>query len=177
MSNMTRQTMCDRLKMRGDLTIHVRNAKTGRIIRTIHEQNVITDEAGNVMRTLLAQRATDFSPGYYALGSMRFGTNNTIPTRADTILGSEVVSARKQLLDTDKSNGSAGELELKATLLPADANGNTLREVAMFTTGASWNGNVGPTDGLWMFNRQIHAPVEKSIAITLEYNWAIQFTV
>ena len=165
------------IKMRGILTIHVKNAKNGAILRTIHKQNVITDDAGNVMRSLIAQRATDHAAAYLALGSMRFGTSSTTPLRSQTDLLAEVSSARKELEDMDKQNGSAGEIQFIATLQSADANGNTLREVGLFTTGTAWDGAQNPANGLYMFARQIHAPIEKTVALTLEYNWAIQFTV
>jgi len=164
-----------RLKTVGTLVIRVREAGSGRLIKTLAKRNTITYNAGDIVRAMLAQRATDPAAGNYALGSMRFGTSATAPTRYDTDLLAEVGSTRQRLIDAKKVDGVTGELTLQATLGTSEGNGNTLQEAALFTLGAAnWDDPVGGT--LLMFSRQVHAAVAKTVAITLDYNWTLQFT-
>lgn len=162
------------VRMVGTLTIHVRDTKTGRILRTLTKRNTITYNAGNVMRALIAQRGTDFSATALQMGSMRFGTNNTSPTRSDLDLLGEDTAIRKQLLDVNKLNGVTGEISFQATLLAADGNGNTFCEAGLFTKGTVWDADVGSS--LMMFARQIHGDIAKTSGLELDYNWTIQFT-
>jgi hypothetical protein len=164
-----------RLKMKGTLTIHVKDCR-GRILRTIIKRNTITYDAGDVVRALLAQRSSDADPDENQLGSMRFGTSTTTPTRYDTDLIEEVVAVRKELTDAKKVNGISGELTLQATLGTGEANGlaKPLAEAALCTKGTSWNDNIGGS--LKMFSRQCHAPITKNSAISLDYSWTLQFT-
>jgi hypothetical protein len=161
-----------KVKLRGILTVRVRDASTGRVIRTVIKKNTITYNGGNNVRALLAQRATDDPPAQLAFGSMRFGRSTTAPNRNDVDLLDEVVTVRKQLQDSDKVNGIDGELTLQATLGSGDGNGNTFTEAGLFSTGPAWNGNVGSS--LRIFSRQLHAAIAKNSAIVLDYSWTIQ---
>ena len=155
--------------------IEVRTAKRRRLIRRIIKRNVITFSAGNIVRALTAQRATDPAPAEFRLGSMRFGINNTPPQRSDTDLVGEVVSVRKELIDALKTDGLSGELTLSATLASGDGNGNSFQEAGLFTYGpGSFDANVG--GNLQCFARQIHAPLAKSVAVVFDYTWTLQFT-
>lgn len=164
------------MRMKGTLVIHVRDAKTDRVLRTVHKRNTITFDAGDIVRSLLAQRTppADPAPAEYSLGSMRFGTSTTTPTRFDTDIISEVTSARKELTDAKKTNGVQGEISLQATLGTSDANGYTLTEAGLFTRSTTWNNAVGGS--LLMFARQVHAAISKTSSISLDYTWTLQFT-
>lgn len=159
----------------GNITVRVRDVKTGRILRTVSKRNTITYDAGNVVRALLAQRATDSAASAYSLGSMRFGTSSVAATRADTDLIAEVSAVRKELTDGVKLDGATGELVVQATLASGDGNGNTFQEAGLFTLGTgTYNDPVGTP--LLMFARQVHAPLAKTVGIALDYEWALQFT-
>jgi len=164
------------MRIQGTLVIHVRDGASQRVLRTIYKRNTITFDAGDIVRSLLAQRTppSDPAPLEYSLGSMRFGTSTVAPTRFDTGLIAEVPAARKELTDLKKVNGIQGEMSLQATLGTADAVGSTLSEAGLFTRGTVWDNAVGGS--LLMFARQIHAPVTKSAFISLDYNWTLQFT-
>ena len=168
-------SLLSRMRMVGVLTIHVRDAKTNRVLRTIVKRNTITFAAGDIVRALLSQRATDDTAAELQLGSMRFGTSATSPTRYDTDLLGEVSTVRRELSDAKKVNGVTGELSLRATIEATAGNGNTYREAGLFTKGVSWNGAVAGS--LQCFARQVHAAIEKTGSIALEYNWTLQFTV
>jgi hypothetical protein len=161
--------------MIGTLTIHVRDVRTGRVIRVWKKRNTITYDAGDVVRDLLAQRATDYAPAELQLGSMRFGTNATAATRGDTNLLNEIASVRRQLTDLHKLSGGVGEISLHATMEGSAGNGYTYREAGLFTKGTVWNADVGGS--LQMFSRQVHPTIEKTAAVALEYDWTLQFTV
>jgi hypothetical protein len=163
-----------RFKMNGVLTIHVREGNQGRVLRTITKRNTITFDAGDVLRALLAQRAADDAAVDLQMGSMRFGTNSTTPTRYDTNLYTEITGVRKQFLDSNKVSGVSGEISFTATMAVGEGNGNTYQEAGLFTRGATWNDPVGGS--LMMFSRQIHAAIQKTAAVSLEYTWTIQFT-
>lgn len=164
-----------RMQMRGILTVHVRDAKTDAILRTITKLNTITYDAGDIVRALLCQRATDAAPEELQLGSMRFGISNVAATRYDTNLLGEITAVRRQLVDDKKVNGGSGELSLRATMESSAGNGYTYQEVGLFTLGTTWDADVG--GNLQCFARQVHAEIPKSSAIALEYNWVLQFTV
>lgn len=168
-------SLLSRLRMHGTLTIHVRDAKTRRVLRTIVKRNTITFAAGDIVRALLAQRTTDDDPAELQLGSMRFGTSNTAATRYDVDLLAEVSSVRRELTDSEKISGVTGEISLRATMEASAGNGNTYREAGLFTRGTAWNGAVAGS--LQCFARQVHASIEKTGSISLEYNWTLQFTV
>lgn len=169
------KSLLSRLRIRGILTIHVRDAKTNRVLRTIVKRNTITFAAGDIVRALLAQRSTDDPVAELQLGSMRFGTSSTAPTRYDTDLLGEVSTVRRELTDAKKVNGVTGEISLRATMEASAGNGNTYREAGLFTKGVTWNGAVAGS--LQCFSRQVHAAIEKTASIALEYNWTLQFTV
>lgn len=164
-----------RMRMVGTLTIHVRDADTGRVLRTVQKRNTITFDAGDIVRSLLAQRATDPAPAEYSFGSMRFGTSATAPTRSQTDLITEISAVRKELLDGQKTDGVSGEITLDATLASGDGNGNTFQEAGVFTLGAGVY-SANPGGSLKMFSRQIHSGLAKTAMVVFDYNWTFQFT-
>lgn len=175
MQNSFGSSFVSRMRMIGTLTIRVRDVRTGRVIRVWKKRNTITYDAGDIVRDLLAQRATDYAPAELKLGSMRFGTNATTPTRGDTNLLNEIASVRRELTDLHKLNGGVGEISLHATMEGSAGNGYTYREAGLFTKGVTWNADVGGS--LQMFTRQMHPSIEKTSAVALEYDWKLQFTV
>lgn len=175
MQTIQAKSFLSRMRMHGTLTIHVRDAETNKVLRTIVKRNTITFSAGDVVRALLAQRSTDDPVAELQLGSMRFGTSNTSPTRYDTDLLGEVSTVRRELTDAKKVNGVTGEISFRATMESSAGNGNTYREAGLFTKGVSWSGAVAGSLQCWA--RQVHASIEKTASIALEYNWTLQFTV
>ena len=162
-------------RMIGTLTIRVRDARTRRLLRTWSKRNTITYAAGDIVRSLMAQRATDPAPAQYQFGSMRFGTDSTPADRSQTDLISEVVGIRRELNDAAKVDGINGEITLEATLEAGDGNGEIYREAGIFTLGAgAYDANQGGT--LQMFARQVHPPLTKSSAIIFDFSWTFQFT-
>jgi len=169
----------DGIPMRGDLTIVVRDAKSGKERKRIEIRNKITFLAADVLVELLAQRATDPAASANTIFSMRMGTSNTAASRADTNLGAYIIG--KELADVDKVTGVPGELQFSSTLEAVDANGNTLQEAGLFTAGDAVTPTPSDTPGVAagdprMFARQTHPAIIKTVAITVEYSWRIAFT-
>jgi hypothetical protein len=170
----------DGIPMRGDLCVIVRDAATGTRLRRFEIRNKITFGAADVLVELLAQRElTDPEPRAGQIYSLRMGTSNTPASRADTNLGAFAIG--KRLGVVDKITGIPGELQFVATLEAGDANGLTLQEAGLFTRGArdaaSETDAPGATPGdVRMFARQVHPPIPKTPAITLEYSWRLAFT-
>lgn len=164
-----------RVKLSGILQIKVIEVKSNKLLRRIIKRNTITFDAGDILRDLLAQRATDYSASQLKLGSMRFGTDGTVPTRSDTDLLGEITAARYQFQDVDKVNGISGELTVSATMGSGVGNGYTYQEAGLFTNGAVWNDNVGGSTKC--YSRQVHSSIAKTSSLSLEYAWTLQFTV
>lgn len=166
-----------RISMRGDLSVTVRDSLTNEIVWRHEIRNKITFLAADALVEMLAQRATDPTPDKQSIYSMRMGSSNTPASRADTNLGAFVIG--KVLNDVDKVTGVPGELEFSATLSSAEGNGSTLQEAGLFTKGttpsASNAPGIGPGDTR-LFARQIHPPVPKTSAISIEYSWRIAFS-
>ncbi len=167
------------IPMKGHLRVTVRDAVTGKRLRRIEIRNKITFLAADVLVELVAQRVADPAPSADRIFSMRMGTGNSPASRADTNLGAPVIG--KQLDDVNKITGVPGELEFTATLEQGDANGSTLQEAGLFTAGDA--GSPDPMDtpnttpgSPRLFARQIHPPIPKSGAISVDYSWRIAFT-
>ena len=166
--------------MNGHLEIVRRDAQTGEVLNTWSKKNLITFFGPDAVVRLLAPNV--------ALGvnvqqenqikSMRFGTDNTTPTRADTDLTAEAVVAsdpvRIQLFDANRLVG-AGNVEFVATLDSATGNGVTYREAALFTRGD--DDDPLATNGAQPFARQVFPDQEKTAAVELEFRWRITLSV
>lgn len=164
-----------RLSADGVLTVRLRSAEDGRILRTIIKQNTIVDSARTAVFGLLLQRATDPAASELQLGSMRFGRSGIAAATTDINLIEEVSDIRKQLVDANKINNGLS-ITLQATVEAGEGNGYTYREAGLFTRGGGlWNANVGSS--LMMFARQVHAGIEKTDSFALDYNWTIQFSL
>lgn len=176
---MGQESLNDGIFMRGILCVTTRDAVTGEQLRRVEIRNKITFLAGDTLVEQWAQRTTDPDPTYQKIFSMRMGTSNTPASRSDTALGAEAFGY--ELLDVDKITTVQGEIEFQAYLGAGDANGNTLQEAGLFTMGNA--PTPSPTDvpgtspgAVRMVARQVHPPIPKTAAITVEYSWRVAFT-
>lgn len=153
------------IPLRGDLTVRMRDAATGRVIRTYDIRNTVTYIGMGVMVNLISQRAIDTAPAQFKIATLKVGTGTTPPVRGDSAL----VDASPFSLaigDGDKDPNTIGpyELVISVTLGSGDANGKLLAEAGLFTAGGQ------------MFARQVHPAIQKQAAIAIDYNWRIAFT-
>ncbi len=167
----------DGIPMMGTISLWIRDAKTGLVLRRQTIRNKITYLAADVLVELIAQRTTDPVPARGLVYSMRMGSSNTPAARSDTNLGAFVIG--KQLADVNKVTGAPGEITFTASLAAGDANGNTLREAGLFTAGAapSTSDAPGTSPGTTrLIARQVYPDVPKTGAIVVDYSWTIAFT-
>ncbi len=95
------------------------------------------------------------------------GIASTAATSSDTSLGSEVYpygSQRAEISYKTKSNPKKVVYHL--SILPAQANGESLKEVAIF------NAAIGGTMG----NRQVHNSIDKTSSFELVYQITIELS-
>jgi hypothetical protein len=171
------------LPMMGTISMVIRDAHTRKVRKRITIRNKITYLAADILVELIAQRATDPAPGFGQIYSMRMGSSNTAAARSDTNLGAFVIG--KVIGDVGKVTGAPGEIKFIATLDTGDANGSTLREAGLFTSGdpgisvgaPSASNTPGVAAGATrLFARQVYPDIPKTPAIVVDYSWTIAFT-
>lgn len=153
------------IPMRGDLTVRVRDASTGRVIRNYEIRNTVTYTGMGVVVNLITQRAIDTAPDQFKIASIKVGIGTTPPVRGDTSL----VDPAPFVIPVDDVNKSPNisgpyELRVSVTLGSGDANGKLLAEAGLFTSGGQ------------LFARQVHPAIQKEAAIAVDYDWRISFT-
>lgn len=176
---MSKTLVADKSLLRGDLAIFRRDAASGKVLSQWEKKNTIVYGAGTALTRLIAPNA--------ALGvnvqaesqvkSMRFGTSNTAPQKADTALAAEAVSAgvplRVMLTDADRVHG-VGMVEFVALIDSLTGNGITFREAGLFTRGTLDDPQT--TTGALLYARQVFPDQPKTSLVELEFRWRITFT-
>jgi hypothetical protein len=159
--------LASQIPIRGDLTVSVRDVKSGRRLRRMEIRNTVTYLGMASLVQLLAQRSADPLPTTFKINELWVGEGNTPPTRGDTALADPLGFAFKvPVTDANKILSLTGPFELRiaATLGASSANGKFLREAALYTAVPS------------IFARQIHPQIEKTSAIAVDYDWRLSFT-
>ncbi len=169
--------LVSRIKMRGDLEIYRRCARTGALLDVWAKKNTITYVAGDTLVALLAPNALGTGGAQITnqLKSMRFGTSSLAPNRTDVALAAEHTAARQQLLDANRLIGASGSVTFVTTLDASTGNGVTYREAGLFTRGDA--DDPATSSGAKLFARQVFPDQAKSAAIELEFRWRLTFTV
>jgi hypothetical protein len=126
-------------------------------------KNLIVDSGLSGIVTVLAQTT---APGTdYAVTILRAGDSNIAPATTQTGLqGTQVGPDKAFSVVTIDSGGVPGLLEFETFLATTEGNGQVIREVGLFFT----NGN--------MLSRQVIGEISKTSAITVKFNWRIQFS-
>jgi len=147
--------------LRGELTVTVRDARTGEVTFSQTIKNTITYDGMLGVLRLLGQDGVTLTD--YQVASIRVGEGLTPPDREDVGLVAPVFT---MLLNADNRSLSVAtrELVVSATLGVGDANGHTLTEAAWFYA----NGTMG--------GRQLTVPVPKTNGITATYTWRLGVT-
>jgi hypothetical protein len=170
--------------LRGRLTIRVRDAKSGRRLYEHVIKNMIVNRGfGNVILLLgqTTESGADLNPLVTTLPSLRItrlrvGEDATAPTRDQTVMAPGYVELTPHVQTYTDSVRDGTELEpyelvASATLESVTpANGKTLREASLFTTGLPVP-TVDPESQPRMIARQIHPAVTKTLGISIEYEW------
>ena len=138
----------------GQLTTTVRDAATGRIIREVTNDNIVTDD-GLVHMSEILGGLLDF------MTHMAVGTGVVLPSASDSALDTEVF---RNLIA--RRVPTTANLRMQMFLGTGDANGFTLSEAGIF------NAATGGT----MFSRVLISPtIAKTGAITVTLTWDFTF--
>jgi hypothetical protein len=162
--------MADGIHVRGDLTVTLRDTRTGQVVSTHTVRNKIVSVGVEGLVAMLAQNSgTDAAN--YQLTRLEIGTGTTAAAAGNIALQT-ARSPRKYIVLDDSARTEAGnQLTITAVVQDTDA---SLNGVAVSEAGL-W---MGPTEeSQTLFARQVHAPVTKLPNQALEYRWVIQFTV
>lgn len=143
------------IRITGRVIAQVRDAKTGKVLKTVRSKNLVVTSGLNLIGDLLKED-TAVGLNYFAVG-----TDNTAVVAGDTALGAEVY--RGEI--TTQSRGSA-TLTVTLFLPTTAANGSSLVEIGLFTVDS---GGV-------MFSRTVHSAITKTATVTVTYTWTFTFT-
>lgn len=136
-----------------NVTIEVRDAASGRLLRRERQHNLVTLAGRNLIRDFLNGTASSGTISHLAVG-----TGTAAPTANDTALGTEVFRDA-----VTKRTPDAGKLQVQYYLASTAANGSNLTE-AMLTTAAS---------GGLCFARVTFQAIAKTASITMTFTWDV----
>jgi hypothetical protein len=145
--------MNDAVGLDCNVTIEVREATTGRLLRTQRRHNLVTLAGRNLLRDALKGVS---SP--YTLTHLAVGTGTDAAASGDTTLQTEVF---RDVLT--KTTSDAGKLTAQYYLSSTSANGSTLTEAGLLTAAS----------GGTLFARVTFAGIEKSASLTVTFIWDI----
>ena len=161
--------MADGIHVRGDLTVTLRDKRTGEVVVTHTVRNKIVNNGVAGLVYLLAQNSGTTATNYQ-IQRLEVGTGGASATAGDTALQTPRPS-RKYIPLTDADRTTVGNvLTITAVIEDTDAE---LNNVALQEAGL-W---MGPVGSQVLFARQSHAAVTKLANQAIEYRWVIQFTV
>jgi len=146
-------TMREKMNIKGKVKLTTRDAKTGEIIETRENNNLVVT-AGRQETADLWRGAAATAFGYTAVG-----TDNTAPVVGDTTLGTELI---RKAWTSDTRSGTT--VTTSTTYGTTEANG-TLYEAGQFNAAAAGD----------MFNRVTFAALTKNNTMTLTVDFEITF--
>jgi hypothetical protein len=161
-----RVELANSFHVRGDLCITARCARTGQALQRIQIRNLIVNAGLGLLPQLLAQ-VTGGDVSGWRIKYLHAGEGATPPVPEDLAL--EDTNPVELVLADDTTNKMARttppcELRILVTLDDTHGNDKTLREAGLVTENGT------------LFARQIHAPLTKTAAILVDYDWRIAFT-
>jgi hypothetical protein len=161
--------MADGIHVRGDLTVTLRDTRTGQVVSTHTVRNKIVTTGVTALVRLLGQNSS-VTAANYKITRLEVGEGNTPPVAGDVALATAFDSRKYIELDDSMREMGVSTLTITAVIQDTDED---LNDVAVSEAGL-W---MGPLGSQTLFARQIHAPVTKLLNQALEYRWVIQFTV
>lgn len=117
------------------------------------------------------------SPIHNAIRYMRVGTDATAAARTDTALVSPVAGAESFVRISNIDFPTNNSVRFVGTLGAEQANGNTLREVALLTRGNTSKPVTDPSASTnsRVFARRVTTPSPKDDTVQFEYAWTLSF--
>lgn len=146
------------IKVQGFLRVTVVDSKGNEKV-VFDDHNLIVDSGLSGLANLVS--GTTSNP----ITILKAGDGNTAPSATDTVLsGAQVGPDKSFSVVTVDSGGTPGLIDFQTSLGTGEGNGSTIQEVGLFFS-----------DGT-MFSRQVIGAVTKTSAITVTFNWRIQFS-
>ncbi len=161
--------MADGIHVRGDLTVTLRDTRTGQVVSTHTVRNKIVTTGVTALVRLLAQNSGS-SAANYQLTRLEIGTGGDTAVAGDT--GLQIPREPPKYITLDDAAREVGVNTLVVTAVVQDTD-TALNNVPVREAGL-W---MGPLNSQTLFARQAHASVTKLPNQALEYRWVIQFTV
>lgn len=154
------------VKLKGEWTIQIRDAKTEELIQEIKKKNVITTAGKTFLARMVASPC--YSNTYGRCNwVMMLGTGTQTPSESDTGLFEPVVTTAKKGSLTYQNNS----IQYYVRYMPEDANGYTYTEVGIYDGIAVWQ-DFDPTQdytsGTLINHLLINPPIQKTSDILVD---------
>jgi len=150
----------EKQKVKGIVVIRIIDKKTGKVIKEIKKENVITNSG----LALIAQRY-NMATGYWCL---ELGIGAGTPDKSDTALWSPIATTRKM---GERSIVNSNQVQYYVRYLPEEANGYTYSELGIWE-----NCNSDLSGGVLVNHLVISPPIEKTSDILVDFYVTIIFS-
>ena len=156
-----KNSLQEKLSLRGDLQVEIRDAKTDKLLKRYSLRNQITYNGINSPIFLWSQDGITVTD--YRIVTLAAGSGGVPPTKGDVALNAPITNGTIALTSSNRTQSPAtGELIITAQwAAPSVIDGNTLVEAGLFLGNNT------------LFARQIHPSILKTSAITVSYSWRI----
>ena len=151
-------------KVKGIVVVKIIDKKTGKVIREIRKENVITN--GGLGLIASRYNMTDYSPtGYWCL---ELGIGSGTPDKTDTDLWSPIAESRKM---GTRSVVDTNQVQYFVRYLPEEANGYTYAELGI------WEDCESDLSGGVLINHLVISPaIEKTSDILVDFYVTLVFS-
>jgi len=154
--------MKEKMKVRGEVRIIIRDRKTGKVLSDKTLKNVITDGGIGVFASRIAN---SWTTAYWCL---ELGIGTGTPSSSDTDLFSPITDTRKSGSRTKVGNN---QIQYYVRYLPEEANGYTYSELGIFE-----NCNPDLSGGTLINHLLIEPAIEKTSDILVDFYVNIYLT-
>ena len=145
----------EKVKVRGEVRIVVRDKKTNKVLLDKTVKNVITDGGIDLFTSRIA------SPWTAQPWCLELGVGSGTPSSSDTDLFSPITDTRKS---GTKSKVASNQIQYYVRYLPEEANGYTFTELGIFE-----NCSEELAGGVLINHLMIEPPIEKTSDILVDF--------
>jgi len=145
----------EKMKIRGEVRIIIRDKKTNKVLLDKTLKNVITDGGISVFTSRMA------SPWSTAYWCLELGIGTGTPDHSDTDLFSPITDTRKSGV---RSKVADNQIQYYVRYLPEEANGYTYSELGIWE-----NCNPDLSGGILINHLLIEPPIEKTSDILVDF--------
>lgn len=178
------------ISVHGHLKVTLRHSD-GRREVVVDRPNQVTYLYLDRLAELISQLATGTDPAYNQIQTLWVEASTigvSPPTPNDEVPDANATIVEvKNFDDPDiitSVNNNIRTVEFRATLLEAEAVGETLEAAALFTKGSivppakpNPTGYTAGANGVWMVARQLIGPILKQNTFAVDFNWGMTFQI